>query len=159
MIITNGQQQTRPLAGFSFACLLVMPSIYDEDVCHIRFGTDVLSEKDMSTMTRNEKRILRELLRQSVRHDRWAWMELKRQINDLGYQSYYDAQGYFLNDIDQRVRRLPVEAKTELVEEWNTSRATDPITEQSFTAAYTLLALEEVIERARIACSRTWNWE
>jgi len=110
-------------------------------------------------MTRNEKRILRDLLKQVVRHDRWAWVELKRQIWDLGYQSYYDAQGNFLLATERLIKRLPPEVRGELIAEWNSARPGDLITADNFESAYTLLALEEVIERARSAAYRTQDWD
>lgn len=109
-------------------------------------------------MTRNEKRILRDLLKQVVRHDRWAWVELKRQIWDLGNQSYYDAQGNFLLAAERHIKRLPSDVRGELIAEWNSARPSNPIATDNFEATYTLLALEEVIERARIAAYRT-NWD
>ena len=109
-------------------------------------------------MTKNEKRILRELLMQVVRHDSWAWNQLKRQIWDLGYQSYYEAQGDFLNDIERRIRKLPDVIKGQLIEEWNATRPTDPISSTNLESAYTLLALEEITKRAGIAAYRT-NWD
>ena len=109
-------------------------------------------------MTKNEKRVLRELLKQVVRHDRWAWNQLKRQIWDLGYQSHYEAQGDFLNDIERRIRKLPDDTKHQLIEEWNTARPADKISTTNVVSAYTLLTLKEVIKRAGIAAYRT-NWD
>lgn len=110
-------------------------------------------------MTKNEKRILRDLLKQVVTHSKASWQQLKREIFDLGYQSYYDAQGNFLLAAERRIKRLPSEVRGELIAEWNSARPGDLITADNFESAYTLLVLEEVIERARSAAYRTQDWD
>jgi hypothetical protein len=110
-------------------------------------------------MTPNEKKILRPAIRWVVRHDKDAWWRLKREIWDSGYQSYYDAQGDFLDAAARAVEDLSLEEKSKLIEEWKMEipqQGTD--SENSFVATYALLILEEVIERARTAAYRTVNW-
>lgn len=110
-------------------------------------------------MTPKEKQILRPAIRWVVRHDKHAWMELKREIWDSGYQSYYDSQGDFLNAATRAVKGLSPEEKSELMVEWKKANPQQGVySEVSFIAAYTLLILEEVIERARTAAYRTVNW-
>jgi hypothetical protein len=110
-------------------------------------------------MTPNEKKILRPAIRWVVRHDKDAWWRLKREIWDSGYQSYYDAQGDFLEAATRAMGCLSPEEKSKLIDEWkkkNPQQGT--YSENSFIATYTLLILLEVIERGRTAAYRTINW-
>lgn len=110
-------------------------------------------------MTQNEKRILRPVIKDIIRYDKEAWVQLKREIWDLGYQSYYDAQGDFLNIIERAVFNLEPDVKHLLKSEWNKTNPKQAITYSSFHSTYVLLILEEVIERARSAAMRTVNWD
>ncbi|MEW6513358.1 MAG: hypothetical protein AB1443_05090 [Pseudomonadota bacterium] len=100
-------------------------------------------------MTRNEKRILAPLVRKIIDRNRYYWLELKRQIWDLGFQLHYDAETEFLDDIERAVNLIPPETKVLLVAEWNSARpARDQISESGFVAAYTMLILEEIVSLA-----------
>lgn len=110
-------------------------------------------------MTQNEKRILRPVIKGIIRYDKDAWSQLKREIYDLGYQSYYDTQGNFLNIIDRAVFNLEADVKHLLMSEWNKTNRKQAVTFSDFHATCVLLILEEVIERARSAAMRTVNWD
>lgn len=110
-------------------------------------------------MTRNEKRILQGVIKAIANHNSNAWWELKRQIFDYGYQSYYPIQGEYDHPAQHRVNRLSVEKKIALIAEWQSvvpSRA--ELSDDAILAAYARLIVEEVINRARIAAYRTTNW-
>jgi len=110
-------------------------------------------------MTRNEKRMLGSAIRQVIQHDKSAWLQLKQEIWELGYQSYYDSQGDFLAAAERVVSRLPLDVRSTLCIEWKIANPKrHELKEESFVAAYTLLVLEEVIKRARVAAYRTVNW-
>lgn len=110
-------------------------------------------------MTRNEQRILGPAIKQVIQNNRYAWLDLKREICDLGYQSCYESQGDFLAPAERAAAGLPPEVRSLLFDEWNSATPRrDKISEANLGAAYTLLILEEIIERARVAAYRTENW-
>ena len=110
-------------------------------------------------MTRNEKRILGPAIKQIIQNRKYAWLELKREIWDAGYQSYYPSQGDFLAPVEKAVAKLPSDVKASLCDEWNSAKPKrSEISGSNFDAAYTLLILEEIIERAGVAAYRTVNW-
>lgn len=77
----------------------------------------------------------------------------------MGYQTYYESQGDFLAPTERAISRLPPDVRQSLCTEWkNANPKRDEISDANFVAAYTLLVLEEVIERARVAAYRTINW-
>ena len=110
-------------------------------------------------MTRNEKRILSPFIKQIVLQDKHVWWLLKREIWDLGYQSYYLAQGEYLPVIEQTLANLPADIKASLIEKWNNANPKrDRISYSNFVSKYTLLVLGEVTSRARSAAHRSDNW-
>lgn len=110
-------------------------------------------------MTRNEKQLLRTVIKKIIRYDKEEWWLLKRQIFDFGYQSHYDAEGSFIDVIDREVFNLQPDVKHALIVEWNSANPKrNKITYASFHSAYRLLILEEIVERARIGAMRTVNW-
>lgn len=85
-----------------------------------------------------------------------AWWELKRQIWDGGFQSFYPAQQDFDSLIDQALRSLPAAELTVLhgdLSEGNASPATD-----DWVTHYRCVVTEELVRRAGIAAYRTENW-
>ena len=110
-------------------------------------------------MNRNEKRILRTAIYAVAHHNSNAWWELKRQIFDFGYQSYYPKQG----DFDIPARRVIAEqsdaVKESLVKEWkNAKPPRADLPDSEILATYARLIVEKVVERARVAAYRTENW-
>ncbi len=83
---------------------------------------------------------------------------LKREIHDIGYQSSYESQGDFYGPIERMLFNLAPQVKNDLLAEWRKARPSDSISYSNFHSAYTLLVLEEIVERAAIGAMRTWNW-
>ena len=69
-------------------------------------------------MNRNEKRLLREAIKMVAHHNRNAWWELKRQIFEGGYQSYYPMQGDFDSAAERTIAKQSDETKVALIAEW-----------------------------------------
>jgi hypothetical protein len=111
-------------------------------------------------LTRDEKQLLREEIRQIIKHNQFSWRALKREIWDLGYQSYYESQGKFFGFIEKIVFNLHPDKKNKLLQEWQDANPKrEEISFSNFQAAYTLLILEEIIERARFGAMRTVHWD
>lgn len=110
-------------------------------------------------MNRNEKRLLRTAIKAVAHHNSNAWWELKRQIFDGGYQTYYPIQG----DFDWPAQRVIVgqtqEVKDALLIKWKTaSPSRADLSDTEILNAYGRMIVEEVVERARVAAYRTKNW-
>src|SRR5690554_7441399 len=77
-------------------------------------------------MTRKEKQMLRDLIKNLIKHNRNAWWQLKREIYESGYQGYYPA----LDDFDEPARTmissLPIEEKNALLQEWQQAKPERP---------------------------------
>lgn len=110
-------------------------------------------------MNRNEKRLLRTAIMAVAHHNSNAWWELKRQIFDGGYQSYYPMQGDFDDPAKRAIAGLSDAVKEELINEWRTAKPprTD-LSDSDTLSAYARLIVEEVVERARVAAYKTINW-
>ncbi len=110
-------------------------------------------------MTRNERRLLRDAINATAHHNRNAWWELKRQIWDGGYASYYPATGDFDAPAQRAITALPSDAKAALVAEWRSAvPARSDGSDSEILASYARVVVEEIIERARLAAYRTKNW-
>ncbi|WP_143280613.1 hypothetical protein [Brachymonas denitrificans] len=110
-------------------------------------------------MNRNEKRILRPIIKAVAHQNSNAWWELKRQIFDGGYQTYYPMQGDFDGPAQRVIAGQTQEVKEALINEWKTaipSRA--DLSDSEILDAYVRMIVEEVVERARVAAYRTENW-
>jgi hypothetical protein len=111
-------------------------------------------------LTKTERQNLGPLIKEIVRNNRDAWWQLKREIWDLGYQSYYSAQGDFFMAVERAVSSIPIDTRSLLCIEWGeANRRRGEISESNFIATYTLLVLEELVRRARIAAYRTIDWD
>lgn len=110
-------------------------------------------------MNREEKRLLRDVIKAVAHHNRHAWWDLKRQIFDGGFQSDYPGEGEFDGPAERRIAKLPDETKAALIAEWqNAVPARTKLTDPEILAAYSRAIVEEVVERARLAAYRTQNW-
>ena len=110
-------------------------------------------------MNRNEKRILRNAIKAVAHHNPNAWWELKREIFDYGYQSYYPMQGVFDGPAERVIAGQSDAVKGALIEEWKKAKPPRAdLTESEILTQYARLVVKEVVERARVAAYRTNNW-
>lgn len=110
-------------------------------------------------MNLNEKRILRTAIKAVAHHNSNAWWELKRQIFDGGFQSYYPMQGDFDGPAERVIAGQSGDVKEALINEWRKAKPSRAdLSDSEILAAYARLIVEEVVERARIAAYRTENW-
>jgi hypothetical protein len=116
------------------------------------FGTALI-------MNRNEKRILRTAIKAVAHHNSNTWWELKRQIFDGGYQTYYPMQGAFDEPSERVIAGQSDAVKEALINEWKKSRPSRfDLSDSEILADYTRLIVEEVVKRARGAAYKTENW-
>ena len=110
-------------------------------------------------MNRDEKKLLQATIKAVRSRKKWAWNELKREIWDMGYQSMYPSQLDFLPPIEAEVRKFPQQLRNDLIKAWRSATPSrDDLDDANFESAYTLLILEEIVERARVAAYRTVDW-
>lgn len=110
-------------------------------------------------MSPNEKKLLSAQLKALRLHNSNAWWELKRQIFEGGSQSWYPAQGDFVPVAERLISNLDSETRQALLSERRPSL--EPLSEDEETrilAAYPLMMVAEIVERARAAAYRTVNW-
>lgn len=110
-------------------------------------------------MNSNEKRILRNAIKTVAQHNRNAWWELKRQIFESGYQTYYPVQFDFDQPAERVIAGQPDAVKEALVAEWKRAIPSRPeLPDAEILACYARLIVTEVVERARVAAYKTENW-
>lgn len=110
-------------------------------------------------MNRDEKRILRTAIKAVAHHNSSAWWELKRQIFEGGYQSYYPMQGDFSGPAERVIAVQSGAVKEALINEWRKARPPRAdLSDSEILATYARLIVEEVVERARVAAYRTESW-
>jgi len=110
-------------------------------------------------MNRQEHALLRETINAAAHHHPNAWWALKWQIFDSGYQPFYPAQGDFISAANRAVNALPADRKQALVQTWN-SRCPPRVAlpEAQILERYAATIVEVIVERARVAASRTIHW-
>jgi hypothetical protein len=122
-------------------------------------GVPNASFRGQTIMNRNEKRILRNAINAVAHHNSNAWWELKRQIFDFGYQSYYPMQGEFDGPAECVIAGQSNAVKESLLKEWrNAKPPRADLSDSEIIATYARLIVEEVVNRARSAAHRTENW-
>ncbi|MBS0391683.1 MAG: hypothetical protein JSR23_11155 [Proteobacteria bacterium] len=110
-------------------------------------------------MNRTELRILRRAIKLVAHHNENLWWELKHQIWDFGYQTYYPLQGEYEFPAKQAVSKLPEEALQELHLTYTTQLKHDqPIDRDQLIEYYAAVMIEEIVRRAGIAGYRTVDW-
>lgn len=110
-------------------------------------------------MNREQQRLLRDTLAKLRRRRKWAWWELKRQIFDAGYQTWYPAQDHFLPAVEQAFHALPDETLRALIAAWRKAGGANADDEdRKILDLYPALIMEELVERARAAAYRTIHW-
>jgi hypothetical protein len=110
-------------------------------------------------MTRDEKRILRTTIKAIIEHNRNLWWELKRQIFDMGYQTWYPMQDEYRSPVAGVFKGLDPVKRAELLAEWRKCRPEKAsYTDEKIISTYELIVIEEIVERARSAAHRTVSW-
>ena len=110
-------------------------------------------------MNRAENKILSDATRAVAHHNKHLWWELKRQVWDFGYQSYYPRQGEYQREAELAVAALPTQKFMELLAIYTSRHQSDlPPTEQQVVRYYAALMIEEIVRRAGIAAYKTVNW-
>ena len=110
-------------------------------------------------MNRHERALLRETINAVARHHPNAWWELKWQIYDGGFRSYYPAQGEFNPAASRAVNALPDDRKQALIQAWNSSNPPrESLPDVQILERYKILIVEVIVERARVAGNRTIHW-
>lgn len=110
-------------------------------------------------MNRTEAKILRETIKAVTYPNKHLWLELKRQILDLGHQNYYSYQDEFKRLAKRAVCRLQEQAFVELKLTYSNqykNQATPSL--EQLIDHYTMVIVEEIVRRATIAAYRTENW-
>jgi len=110
-------------------------------------------------MTNKELAILGNSIKKLIKSNRSAWIDLKKEIEDYGYQSYYCSQDYFKQAAIKEVFSLSKEAKEKLIKEWKRSyRLIKLNTDDEILNQYALIVIDKIVSRARAAGARTVNW-
>lgn len=112
-----------------------------------------------SAMTKAEKKLLRNVIRNVAHHDKDRWWELKREIFDRGYQPEYYSLGDYLRPAEFELKHLSVPEQQALIGEWRKANPTNvELSNLQIVLGYVFPILQEVVERARSAAYRTNNW-
>lgn len=110
-------------------------------------------------MNRTEKKILREVIFRVAHHNKYLWWELKWQIWDHGFQTYYPRQGEFDQVAERALKALGVPEKQAMILEWRRANVNQSeLPEEQIVLSYVPLVIEEVVKRATTAAYRTTNW-
>lgn len=104
-------------------------------------------------------RILSRLTYVVAHHDQNLWWELKRQIFEFGYQTYYPRQGEFEFAARRALMNLPEPDQRVLIDAWQKNHPNqDDAVNAEILLSYVPLIIDQVVERARSAAYRTENW-
>lgn len=107
-------------------------------------------------MTKAERRIVGRVATNVRKLHPNAWWELKRQIWDGGFQSFYPAQQEFDCLIEQMLRCLPASEIAVLGGESRVDGET--LATENWVTHYRYMVTEEVVRRAGVAAYRTEHW-
>jgi hypothetical protein len=110
-------------------------------------------------MTKDELAILRGSIKAVAHYNPNEWWELKREIYDSGYQSFYQSQLFFDRRAQVAVNALPDNQQAALVTLWRNDRpGKTELDDGAILFAYGRMIVEVIIERAGKAAYRTENW-
>lgn len=109
-------------------------------------------------MNKTERSILGPVIKRTRLSHKNAWWDLKQQILDTGFQSYYPAQDYFDRIAKNQLSRISNSDIFVLTEEWKKVYPESVPTADQVFEHYSYLIIEEVVRRAGIAAYRTENW-
>lgn len=106
-------------------------------------------------MNKIERSILGHLIKRTRLAHKNAWCELKRQIWDYGFQSYYPAQDYFDVIAKKQLSRISTLDVLVLTEEWEKTHPELEAKADQVLEYYRYLIIVELVRRAGIAAYRT----
>lgn len=109
-------------------------------------------------MNKIERGVLSNVIKQIRLAHPNGWWELKRQIWDGGFQTYYPAQEHFSNIAKRRLSRISASEITLLTNEWKKTHLELEPNEEDVLEYYRYLIIEELVRRAEIAAYRTEYW-
>ena len=110
-------------------------------------------------MNKSEKKILRKVIYNVAHDNENLWWELKHQIFDFGYQTYYPLQDEFRSAAEHALKSMSVSDQKLLVDEWRKAKPTRAeLPDSKIILAYVAMIIEEVVGRARSAAYRTVSW-
>lgn len=106
-------------------------------------------------MTKKEREILSKKISSMIKRYKYEWNELKEEILDYGYQSYYSSSDAFREEIEILIRNLTREEKDILILEWKTQKSRIQFeSDEFYIKQYKLFVMEELVSRALRATSR-----
>lgn len=110
-------------------------------------------------MTKTEIGILGSSIKNLIKSNRKAWVNLKREIQDFGYQPYYSSQDSFKQTAIREVFSLTTEVKERLIKEWKKHyRLIELNTDEQILNQYALIVVDRIVSRARASGTRTIYW-
>lgn len=110
-------------------------------------------------VNRIEARLLRNATSATVAHNRHLWWEVKRQVFELGYQTYYPRQDEYTDAAKSSISHLPEGQLQELrLAYCGRHRARVLPNDDQVIDYYVAVMIEEIVRRARVAANRTINW-
>ena len=109
-------------------------------------------------MNHIERSALGASIREICRHNQHLWWELKRQIWDGGYQTYYPRQGEYEIPVRRALQRLDPQSFEILASEWKKSNPNSEAAAETVARHYEAVIIEEIVRRAGIAAYRTNEW-
>jgi hypothetical protein len=112
----------------------------------------------MTQMNRIERSVLSPVVRLVCKFNRNVWWELKRQIWDLGFQTYYPWQDDYFEPARKAMARLDETSLAVLTEECMKRSPKQDFTPDQVRDYYANLVVEEVVKRATVAAYRTVEW-
>ena len=100
-------------------------------------------------MTKLEREIVSKKISVIIKNEKHSWQDLKEEIANYGYQSYYPAQDAFKNLIHSLVETLDEDEKISLINEWKRDKGRIQFEmDKEYLEQYKLYIMEELIKRA-----------
>jgi hypothetical protein len=110
-------------------------------------------------MTRKEKNLLGPLIKKLIVENKQAWWQLKREIFDCGFQTYYPSQSFFDLPAKFGIKALKSNIRQELIVCYQFSQVRQNIpNEEELTKYYTRIVVETIVARANVAANQTISW-
>lgn len=110
-------------------------------------------------MNRAERKVLREIIRFAIQHNKHLWWELKRNIWESGFQSYYPLQSEYDQSVRNAISSLSPSELQDLRVLYMTKFPDRPSpSDENLTTHYVTVVIEEIVWRAGLAAYRTVHW-